>query len=225
MRLIAATFVLAAASPALAETRDFAVGGFSQVVNEGAPDMMVAVGSPVSVRAEGDAATLAALDIRVEGGRLIVRNRAGMRWPRSRGRTVVYVSAPRIVGAAASGSGDVRVDRVAGPSFSGSAHGSGNLVVDTLRVERADLSSHGSGNVVAAGTATQLSAHASGSGNVDARRLATKTARVRATGSGNVDAMASDEAELLASGSGNATVLGTRNCRVRGTGSGSVRCG
>lgn len=225
MRLMLTTAVLALAAPALAETRDFPVGGFAQVMNEGAADMLVTVGGAPSVRADGDPARLAALDVRVEGDRLVVRTRPGARWPQGRSRTVVRVTVPRLAAAAASGSGDVRIDTVAGAGFSGSAHGSGNLVIGALRVDRADLSSHGSGNLVAAGTVGRLDAFASGSGNVDARGVTAKSARVRTTGSGNIDASASEEADLIASGSGNATVLGTRTCRVRGTGSGSVKCG
>jgi hypothetical protein len=97
--------------------------------------------------------------------------------------------------------------------------------IDALRTATATLSSHGSGNVDAAGTVEHLTAFASGSGNVDTRRLQARSATVRATGSGNVDAVASDAAEVVSTGSGNASVTGARTCRVRGTGSGGVRCG
>lgn len=216
---------LALASPAAAETREFAVGPFTAVSNETAPDVMVRVGGAPSVRAEGDAQALAVLDVRVEGDELVVRTRSGSRWPRGRMRAVIYVTTPKLVAASVEGSGNIRIDQVTGPSFTGSAHGSGNLTVDALRTDATSLSSHGSGNVEAAGAVERLTAFASGSGNVDARRLQSRAASVRSTGSGNVDAVASDTAEVVASGSGNASVLGARTCRVRGTGSGGVRCG
>jgi hypothetical protein len=225
VRVIAAALSLSLGSAAAAETREFPVPAFSAVSNESAPDVIVRVGGSPSVRAEGDGSALAVLDVRVEGDELIVRTRPGARWPRGRTRPVVYVTTPRLAAAAVEGSGNIRIDRVSGGSFKGSAHGSGNLTVDALRTATATLSSHGSGNVDAAGTVEHLTAFASGSGNVDTRRLQARSATVRATGSGNVDAVASDAAEVVSTGSGNASVTGARTCRVRGTGSGGVRCG
>jgi hypothetical protein len=225
VRLILAGAAFALASPALAETRDFAVGSFTSVSNESAPDVIVRVGGAPGVRAEGDPQALDVIEAKVEGDELVIRTRPGARWPRGRARAVVYVTTPQLFAASVEGSGNIRVDRVTGGSFKGSAHGSGNLTIDALRTATAALSSHGSGNVDAAGAVEHLTAFASGSGNVDARRLQARSASVRATGSGNVDAIASDAAEVVASGSGNASVTGAKTCRVRGTGSGGVLCG
>ena len=226
-----ATIALLIAAPALAQPRGAAeqryeVGAFSAVVNETSPDIVIHVGGPVSVRAEGDARTIADLSVRVEGDRLVVKSRPGARWQGRRARTVVHVTTPWLAAATASGSGDIRIDRVGGGAFTGSSSGSGNLTLGELTAETATLSSHGSGNVVAAaGRVGRLTAFSSGSGNVDARRVQARSASVRTTGSGNIDAFASGEADLVASGSGNATVTGTRNCRVRANGSGGARCG
>ncbi len=225
MRLMLLCMALPLATAAGAEARDFRLGGFSAISNESAPEVIVRVGGGTSVRAEGDAQAIAALDLRVEGNELVIRTRPGAKWPRGRTRTIVYVSTPTLVSASVEGSGDIKVDRVEGGAFRGSAHGSGNLTVASLRTATADLSSHGSGNVEAAGTVEHLNAFSSGSGNVNARGIAARSATVRATGSGNVDAVASDAAEVIASGSGNASVTGAKACRVRGTGSGGVRCG
>jgi hypothetical protein len=229
MRLITLGAMLLSAAPALAQSKpaeqSYDVGPFTTVVNETSPDVVVHVGGARSARAEGDARTIADLVVTVEGDRLVVKTRPGARWGGGRARTVVHVTTPALNAALASGSGDVRVDRVAGAGFRGSTSGSGNLTLGELKAETASLSSSGSGNVVVAGAVGRLDAVSTGSGNVDARRLTARSASVRTTGSGNVDAFASGEAEVFATGSGNATVLGTRTCRVRATGSGGVRCG
>lgn len=225
MRLILIATAAALSTPAAAETREVPVTGFTAVSNETAPDVLVRVGGPASVRVEGDRETIDALRIAVEGDALTIKSRPGFRWPRRAGRTIVYVTAPRLASATVEGSGNVRVDRVTGGSFSGSAHGSGNLMVDDLRTDSAALSSHGSGNVAAAGAVGRLQAFTSGSGNVDVSRLQARTGTVRTTGSGNIEAAVSDLAEVVASGSGRATVTGAKTCRVRSTGSGGVSCG
>jgi hypothetical protein len=225
VRLILLAVAAALSASAAAETRDIPVPSFTAVRHGTAPDLIVRVGGPTSVRVEGDREAIDALQIGVQGEELVVTTRRGARWPRGRAKAVIYATTPLITKALTEGSGNIRIDRVSGAGFDGSAHGSGNLVIDDLRTEVAELSSHGSGNVMAAGSVTWLQAFASGSGNVDVRRLQARTGAVRTTGSGNVDATISEAAEVMASGSGRAHVAGTKTCRVRSTGSGGVSCG
>lgn len=224
MRLIAIALVAAIAAPAAAETRAYSVAPFRAVHSSGPADVVVRVGDALSVRADGDSAALDALEVRADGERLTVDRRHGAKWPKH-GRATVYVTMPALIAASASGSGDVRVDRVAGPSFAGRVDGSGNLDIGDLRVTAAVLVSTGSGNVHANGAVDILTASASGSGNVAAEALQARAASVSATGSGNVLASASDDADVSSTGSGNAIVTGGGHCRLRATGSGEARCG
>ena len=52
-------------------------------------------------------------------------------------------------GAELAGSGDIRIDRVAGDSFDGAIAGSGNLKVDHIEVGKLKLAIAGSGNATA----------------------------------------------------------------------------
>jgi hypothetical protein len=221
-----AGFALAAAlaAPAIAAEQGFAVGGFSAIEASSPAEVRVRTGAPPSVRAAGDAAALAALDVHVDGDRLEIRTRRGTRWP-ARARAIVYVTVPALRAASVAGSGDLQVDRVAGPDFAGSVAGSGNLAIGELRTSSATLASAGSGNINAAGAVEQLQANVAGSGNIDARMVRARSARVTAVGSGNVEARASEDAEVVSVGSGNAIVTGAAHCRVHARGSGEAKCG
>lgn len=224
MRLILLAGAALAATPVQAETRDFSVPSFRSVQSAGPANLIVKVGGTLSVRGEGDAAALAALEVVSDGERLTVDRRRGVKWP-SRGRAIVYVTVPALIAASATGSGDVQVDRVTGESFAGRVDGSGNLAIGDLRVTAAVLVSSGSGNVRATGDVEVLTADVSGSGNVAVEAVRARAASVSASGSGNIAAWASEEANVLSSGSGNAMVGGGARCRLRATGSGEARCG
>jgi hypothetical protein len=225
VRLIAGVALAAVlAGPAAAAEQSFAVGPFAAVSASSPAAVRVRTGAPPSVRADGDAAALARLDIHIEGDRLVIRTRRGMDWP-GRARATVNVTMPSLRAASVAGSGDMTVDRVAGQAFAGSVAGSGNLAIGELRTGSATLSSAGSGNINAAGAVDRLQASAVGSGNVDARSVRARSVQVSAIGSGNVEAQASQDADVVSLGSGNAIVTGAAHCRVHARGSGEARCG
>jgi hypothetical protein len=225
VRLIAGAALAALlASPALAAEQNYAVGRFSAISASSPAEVRVRTGAAPSARAVGDAAALARLDVHVEGDRLVIRTRRGMRWP-GRARAIVYVTVPTLRAASVAGSGDMQVDRVAGPDFAGSVAGSGSLAIGELRTGSTTLASAGSGNINVAGAVDRLQANTTGSGNIDAHMVRARSARVTAVGSGNVEARASQDAEVVSVGSGNAIVTGAAHCRVHARGSGEAKCG
>ena len=164
--------------------RNFQVGAFERVSLEGSHDVVVTVGGAPSVRAEGDAAAIERLDIRVENGQLkIATQRGNWSWRRQRGRVTVFVTAPSLNGAAIGGSGDMRIDRVESPRFAASIAGSGNLDIAALRTQRADLSIAGSGDV-AIQASESVDASILGSGDINVRGSA--RCSVSKMGSGDV---------------------------------------
>ena len=100
--------------------RDFQVGAFDRVALAGSHDVVVTVGGAPSVRAEGDAEALERLDIRVENGEL----RIGIASAAAGSRSATIAASPStspcpaLDGASIGGSGDIRIDRVAGRSAS-----------------------------------------------------------------------------------------------------------
>lgn len=209
--------------------RSFDVGAFEGVALGGSHDVVVSVGGPVSVRAQGDAEIIDKLDIRVDGGTLKIGTKKGVNWSsgfmRNRAPVTVYVTAPRLAAATVAGSGDMRIDRVEGERFKGAVAGSGDLHIGEVRVRQAEFSVAGSGDISAAGTASNVSAAVRGSGDVKLAGLNSRQAAVSVMGSGDVHANASDTATVSVTGSGNVTVDGDARCSVSTRGSGDVRCG
>ena len=208
--------------------RNYDVGNFGGITLAGAQNVIVTVGGPVSVRAEGDAEMLDRMEVKVENGMLWLGAKKGVNWDlgsRTQGRVTVYVTTPRLSSAALAGSGNLRVDKAEGDRFEGSIAGSGNLRVDDLRVEQADFSIAGSGNIHAAGSAARTKVSIAGSGDVNVRRIQARQADITIMGSGNVRANATETASVSMMGSGDVEVTGGARCTVEKGGSGKVRCG
>jgi len=206
--------------------RGFRVGDFQSVSLEGSADVVVAVGGPVSVRAEGDARAIERLEIRVENGALKIGTRQeGMfSWGRH-GRATVYVTAPALDGASIGGSGDMRIDRVQAAEFNGSVAGSGDMEIATLQSRRARFDLAGSGGIRAAGRAEALDISIAGSGDIALDALEARRAAVSIAGSGDVSLRATEAVQGSILGSGDIIVHGTARCNISKLGSGDVRCG
>ena len=206
--------------------RDFQVGAFESVSLEGSHDVVVAVGAAPSVRAEGDAAAIERLDIRVENGTLKIGSRRSDGWfSRNRGHVTVHVTAPALNAASIGGSGDMRIDRVEAPRFAASIGGSGDMEIGALRARQASFSIAGSGDIrAAAGQVEEADISIAGSGSVSAGALQTRRADVSVVGSGNVSLQASETVEASIMGSGDVNVQGTARCSVSRMGSGDVHC-
>jgi hypothetical protein len=210
--------------PALAAERSFSVGAFDAVVLSGSPDVMVTTGAGHSVRAQGAEADLDRLDIKVEGGRLIIATKPGSWNWSSREGVTVRVSAPNLSAASISGSGDMQVGPVKG-NFAGRISGSGDMQIAAVDAPTLSLSISGSGDMMVSGgrcRAGNLST--TGSGDIDAARVQCETLSVSSTGSGDVAAQASGTANLSTTGSGDIRVTGGARCTTRSTGSGSTSC-
>ena len=142
------------------------------------------------------------------------------------GKVVLQVTVPTLRGAELAGSGDLRIDSVAGEQFVGDIAGSGNLTVDRLQVGELKIDIAGSGSAKAsAGRATKAEYEIAGSGGIDAAGITTEAASVSIAGSGDVTAHASSTADVSIMGSGNVEVKGGAKCNVSKAGSGEVRCG
>jgi hypothetical protein len=220
--LLSATLI---ASPALAAERSFPVGAFSAVVLSGSPDVIVTTGAGPSVVAQGADSDLDRLDIKVEGGRLIIATKSGSWNWSSRDGVTVRVSAPNLTAASISGSGDMKVGAVKG-NFEGRISGSGDLQIASVDAPSLSLSISGSGDIsVGGGRCGAGNLTITGSGDIDAGRVRCETLSVSSTGSGDVSAQASGTATVRTTGSGDISVTGGARCTSRSTGSGSISCG
>lgn len=212
-----------AAAPADGATRSFALRDFTAVELRGSDDVEVQVGPAFSVRAEGNAAVLDRLDIKVLDGRLAIGRKRGMDF--GGGDARIHVTLPTITSAGIAGSGDMAVDRVTGNALAASVAGSGTLTLGALAVGSARLSIAGSGDIVARGTAERLAVKVAGSGSVEAPQLTARAATVSIAGSGDVRATVKGAADVRATGSGDVDLGADARCTVRVMGSTNVRCG
>lgn len=205
--------------------RSFEVGSFERVELAGPFDATVTVGGAPSVTAEGDTALLDRMDVRVEGGKLVIRPREGDNWSDVRSKINVRITAPALTGADLAGSGNMRVAPFQVQNFEAAIAGSGNMVLERLQAEAAEFDIAGSGKLEANGAARRASIDIAGSGDVRLSGFQTETAEVSIAGSGNADIRATATAAVSMLGSGNVNVAGGARCEVEKMGSGSVNCG
>ena len=213
----------AAASGAQA-SRDFQVGAFDRINLTGAANVVVTVGGPPSVRAEGDAALVERLEIAVAGGELRIGMREGT-WSGNHGGVTVRVTVPGLQAAAVAGAGDMRIDTIQGQSFAATIGGAGDLDIGRLRVGNASFTLTGAGNIRAVGGARQASATLRGTGNLDLDGFEAADATVALSGTGSIELRATGTAQVQLSGVGNVEIEGSARCTVARSGLGHVRCG
>jgi len=208
--------------------RSFSVGNFDRIELAGAYDVTVKTGSAPSVHASGNEKAMERLVVEVKNGILTIhpKERGGFHWGFSNsGKVELQVTVPSLRGAELAGSGDLRIDSVAGDQFAGGIAGSGNLTVDRLEVGELKIEIAGSGSAKASnGRAKTAEYEIAGSGGIDAAGIAVETASVSIAGSGDVMAHASNSANVNIMGSGNVEIKGGAKCSISKAGSGDVRC-
>jgi hypothetical protein len=207
-------------------TRNYQVGAFDRIAVAGPYEVNVVTGGQGGITAKGGENLLAETDVIVEGNTLKIqpRKKKGVRWNWHSGKAVFTVNAAALHGAAIAGSGDIRVDKVAG-DFEGEVAGSGDLRIAQIAGGKVKFDVAGSGAVEAAGSAETVAISIAGSGDIDAGKLTSKATDVSIAGSGNVRAHATDSANVSIMGSGDVDISGGAKCKVSKAGSGDVRCG
>jgi hypothetical protein len=207
--------------------RAFQVGSFQSVSLGGSQNVIVTVGGTApSVRAEGSERALERLEIVVENGALQIRSRNSHSWfGRHSGGVTVHVTVPALAAASVGGSGEIRIDRVAGERFAASVGGSGEIEIGDLRVREATFDLAGSGDIRAAGAVERANINVAGSGDINLGALEIRDAQIALVGSGAVVAKATGTARVSLTGSGDVSVTGPARCQVEKFGSGDVHCG
>jgi hypothetical protein len=210
-------------------SRNYQVGNFQKIEVAGLYDVEVRTGSNPTVSARGSEKLLERTVVEVKGDRLLIRPENSKGWFHfgwsNHGNAKFAVTVPQLNGAAVAGSGDIRVDKVAGDRFEGSVAGSGGIDVGAVDVQSVKLSIAGSGGVKARGGKAQVADYEiAGSGDIDAGAIQAQRASVSIAGSGGVKAHASGTADVSIMGSGDVDVTGGAKCSISKHGSGNVRC-
>jgi hypothetical protein len=207
-----------------AGSRSFALSGFDQVALSGSDDVEVVVGPTFSVSATGPQAVLDRLDIRVDGSSLKIGRKPSMGWHWGGKGAVIRVTMPAISGAAVAGSGDMKVDKAEGKSFSANVAGSGDLSVGAIKVDAFKAGIAGSGSSSFNGVTNTADMSILGSGSLEGRDLTATTASLSIAGSGDATLRVTGSASGSVAGSGDINITGTDKCTISKMGSGEVRC-
>jgi len=232
--IIAASAALAACGTARSEggptvEQGYQVPQFNRIHVAGPYEVEVRTGGEPSVRATGSKNAVERLDVDVEGGTLRIRPQErdgwGLNWSQDSGPVKLQVTVPALAAAGIAGSGDIRIDRIAGESFEGDVAGSGNLRLGNIEVQTLKVGIAGSGEVRAQGGRARDTAYdIAGAGDIDMGELTAETAAVSIAGSGKINASATGTAKVDIAGSGDVRLRGGADCQVSKIGSGNVDC-
>ena len=229
MLFAAALLATAVAVPALAETRDYRVGGFDRINSAGPWDVRVWTGRGPAVKANAPQDVLDRLTIEVRGGELFIGSKSGSwlkPWNWGKGsHTVIDVNVPALAGFRLSGPGDVTIDRVKSAAFTGKISGPGDITIGAVEAGRLDLSISGPGNFILAGKAGPTRVSISGPGDVKGGNLTVGDIDVSVSGPGTVILTSFGSATGTISGPGDVRIGGHPRCNIRTSGPGDVKCG
>ncbi|HRJ30306.1 MAG TPA: head GIN domain-containing protein [Cyclobacteriaceae bacterium] len=165
-------------------------------------------GSTQRVEIEGNKETLEKIEVKVEGGKLVIRSKdrwGSWSWGKE-DRISVYITAKDIRGLSVSGSGDMETQtKIVTGDLDLKVSGSGSLKAE-VEANNLDASVSGSGRIKLRGKCNNMESGISGSGDVEADIAIANKLDVSISGSG----------KLIATGKAN-------NVKTSISGSGSIR--
>lgn len=199
---------------------------FSAVEATGPDDVIITQGKDFSVKVEGKPGEVAKLEIEVDGDTLEIgrKKRLGISWSSSSRGVTVRVTMPRLTAVEATGSGNIQVDKVDGPSLKAELTGSGNVDIAAATVGTLKAELTGSGDIKIGGSAETLDVSVTGSGNFDGAGLKAGRAKASVLGSGDSGFASDGPVDISIMGSGNVTVKGKAQCKSSIMGSGEAHC-
>lgn len=148
---------------------------------------------------ETDDNLLSIITTDVSGGKLRIGSKESYN---TRLGVKVFITVQNLEEVAVSGSGDVEVTGLSGPSFTGKVSGSGEIKAE--------------------GVTSEVEASISGSGDIDFGKLTALKAKVSVSGSGDILVNASKSLTASVSGSGDIRYLGSPTVAKKISGSGDV---
>lgn len=223
-----ALLLAAAAAPALAAERRYAVTDFDRVQVDGPYEVFLQTGLSSAARAEGDSEALDRVSIDVQGGTLRVRrNRSAWGgYPGDRVAPVrISLTTRDLRNAAVVGSGSLDIDRARGLKVDLSVSGSGRLTVAAVDADNLLVGLLGAGRITLAGRARQLKATIQGSGDLAAASLQADDAQIHSDTAGTVAVAVARTAKVTSVGPGDVEIVGAPSCTVEEKGSGRIFCG
>lgn len=219
-----ALFFLAASTPlgAAGPPRSFTITSFDRIRVEAPYAVTLATGRAPSAKAEGSPAALDAIDLRVEGTTLILRQRSGYGGHGASGPVTVRLSTPGLRTALLVGAGSLAIDRMNGLSVDLAVQGPGSMSVAAVTADRVNGSAQGSGRLVLAGKTKAGSYLNRGTASLSAEGLAADEVVLSAEGVGDVAVTARSRATINAAGTVQIRINGNPACTLKVSGAVTV---
>ncbi|WEK44344.1 MAG: DUF2807 domain-containing protein [Candidatus Sphingomonas colombiensis] len=232
MRLFVATAIVAfaLAAPAYAAERSYSVGSYDRLRVDGPFEVHIVAGGSPRASAKGSEATLARLDLKVEGTTLAVRLGSGgwgemPKAAASQTPVVVTLSTPHLNAILLTAGAQVSASKIDAQRLDLSVNGAGALALDGVRADLLNATLIGTGSMRLAGRANRARFASNGGGLIDATALTASDLTVRLDGTGETRATARYTAQVTTTGLGKVTVLGSPKCTVKTVSDGPVVCG
>lgn len=217
------------AVPAAAAERRQTLTNFDRVRVDGPYEVQVTTRATPLARVSGDPRALDLVEVRVEGGTLVVRpNTAG--WserPRASGvpAPLIRLQTRDLRSLSVVGGGKLGVTGpVAAPRVDLTVTGAGRLAVPGLAAGEVVATLIGTGAISLGGTAQRARLIGNGAGEIAAAGLTVGDVVVRTEGSTAVTVTARYTATANSTGVGAIEILGKPDCRVRAQAGGPIRC-
>ncbi|RAK64173.1 head GIN domain-containing protein [Hymenobacter edaphi] len=205
--------------PSVAETRSLA--SFSRVEVATDAELVISQGPRQEVRVEGQRNILDILETDASGGKLRVET--GRYNLRSHEPIRVLVTVPALTSVRLSSNGHIRSAAAWDASrFDVDATGSGSVELVLGQVQDLHTAITGSGVVTLRGAAAAHTARLTGSGELQAYELSTRSSDLTATGSGRSYVRVAERLDVKLTGSGSVYYKGRPSVSQRTTGSGRV---
>lgn len=210
-----------AAAPQLRE-RSFMLTDFDRVRLDGPFRVEIVTGLPSGVVVTGDGRAAERVNVRVDGGTLVIAPSTlgwdGWREGRE-GDLAIRVGVRRLRGARVNGGGRLTIDKVAAPRVDLGVSGSGQLAIGTLDTDQLVATLVGTGAMTLSGGSGRVARFMSqGAGTIDAAGTRFSDLTVHSQSSGDSRFAATMTAAVTALGSGAVRVTGTAKCRLSGPG-------
>jgi hypothetical protein len=223
--ILLAAALVAIATPAAADTRNFGITSFEKVRVDGPFKVRVTTGVAPFAKAIGSPAALDRVSVDMEGDTLVVSSSLDS-WGgypgKDPGPVEIFVGTHDLSAAWLNGSGTLSIDRVKGLSFGLSVQGSGAGEIGQADVDQVDVSVVGTASARLAGQAKKLTAVIRGISSLDAAALSSTDATLGADGSGTIAAKVTDAVSVDASGPATVRLTGGAACTLHVDGSATV---
>lgn len=217
--------MLAAASPAAAETRNFGINTFEKIRVDGPFKVILTTGVAPYAKAVGSAQAIDRVAIDVRDNTIVVHNNISS-WSSdpnpNAGPVEVQIGTHDLRSAWLSGSGSLSINKVKGLSFDFSLLGSALGEIGDVAVDQFNINLNGTANARLSGQAGKTTSVVRGTSSLDASGLTAKDAAITADGSATVDQTVTNSVKVTASGPATIRLKGNPSCSVHASGSTTV---